>query len=269
MRYPFSWGPTIFPSVFAAIMARFLRGFAAIKLEHGTTVSTLEFLLQSRTVFSTITGLFVLRQLCIAALFLILLWSLSPLGGQASLRVVYKGHLVEDSEHDFTYFAYFSESFTGGDDGPGVERRIAINSAFTALLVSPASVKDASQDLYGNIKIPLLESVPHSESMDTWRYIPQDQNVSWSSMAGLPVDRLPIYGLSRFIINTGFMVAGCEVTGISCPSKVSINNSTGNGTALCGNIATARACKESSGNFAVLKLRTMSECAALSIRQCP
>ncbi|KAK7993219.1 hypothetical protein PG989_006600 [Apiospora arundinis] len=252
------YGPTLFPIVFAAIIARFLRALAAIKLEHGTTVSTLEHLLQSRTVFSAVTAPFTLRQLRIAAPLLLALWSLSPLGGQASLRLVYTAPHLETSKHNFTYLAYVSGSFTGGrGSSAGDDRRIGIYSVFTASLMSPIAGQRAHQDLYGNIKIPLLNRVRNFTYTDTWKVLRQDEDVPWSSLVGLPVENVPASGVSRFIISTGYMVAACEVAGLNY--SLPVNNGTGYGSALCGNARDGAysKCHESGGNFAVSKVGPM------------
>lgn len=82
------YGPTIFPIAFAAIMGTCLRNVAAWKLERGITVLSLEHLLGSRTVFSAITTPLSLRTVNILTLCLIFLWVLSPIGGQATFRLI-------------------------------------------------------------------------------------------------------------------------------------------------------------------------------------
>jgi len=75
------WMPTIFPIVFAAITGNLLKAIASWKLERGISVLSLEFLLSSRTVFSTVTTPFAIRMVNWATPFLIILWALSPIGG--------------------------------------------------------------------------------------------------------------------------------------------------------------------------------------------
>ncbi|KAK8063028.1 hypothetical protein PG997_015125 [Apiospora hydei] len=243
-------GPTLVPIVFAAIVARFLRALAAIKLEHGTTVSTLDHLLQSCTVFSAVTAPFTLRKLRIAAPLPVGALVAFPLGGQASLRLVYTAPHMETLKHNFTYLAYVPGSSTGGKgSSAGDDRRIGIYSAFTASLMSPIAGQRAHQDLYGNIKIPLLNRIHNSTYTDTWEELRQDEDVTWSSLVGLPIENIPTSGVSRFTISTGYMVAACEVAGINY--SLPVNNGTGYGSALCGNNRRYSECYESGGNFAI------------------
>ena len=88
LRVAARYGPTVFPIAFAAVVANCLKAISAWNLERGITVISLEYLLGSRTVFSAVTTPLKLRSMSALAPFLILLWALSPLGGQASLRLV-------------------------------------------------------------------------------------------------------------------------------------------------------------------------------------
>jgi hypothetical protein len=56
--------------------------------ERGTTVGLLEQLFGSTTVASTLKTQLMLRQYNFVAVLLLLLWSLSPLGGQGVLRLI-------------------------------------------------------------------------------------------------------------------------------------------------------------------------------------
>jgi len=60
--------------------------------------------MKSHTVFGTLEGQFQLRSISIIGTVLICLWILSPIGSQASLRVLGKACAVTTSSSDILYF---------------------------------------------------------------------------------------------------------------------------------------------------------------------
>lgn len=85
-----------------------------------------------------------------------------------------------------------------------------INAAFMTFLTSSAASKASSQDLFGNIKIPILDTLPGNSD---WRNVPGTQDVVWSSLTGIPVYQPPTSGVSSFTMNTGYMTTDCVVSG--------------------------------------------------------
>lgn len=77
--------PTTFPLVFAAVVGRALNFFARLRLEQGSSLGVLEQLVGSQTVYGAVWVQVVLRNFNVLGVFLVLLWLVSPLGGQASL----------------------------------------------------------------------------------------------------------------------------------------------------------------------------------------
>ncbi|CAM1509075.1 Fc.00g028140.m01.CDS01 [Cosmosporella sp. VM-42] len=213
------YSPTIFPIAFAAAVANLLKAAAAWKLERGISVLSLEFLLNSRTVFSAVASPIALRVANGLTPALIMLWMLSPLGGQAALRVVSVGPSTA-SEPWSSEFLEFNGRFTHGGPGSSAGPDIlpAIVGAFTAALSSPKDVKEASQDAFGNIKIPMVE--PYLETGTPsedggWYTLDNRSDIVWSSLAGLPMLRPNDSGLRvnlSFTMETAYMYASCKVT---------------------------------------------------------
>jgi hypothetical protein len=100
--------------MFTAIVGRFLTSLAAWRLECGVEVAAVEYLAGSRTVFGTISTPFRLKLLHRTLPVLLVLWSLSPLGGQASLRVVYPGPMNYTVPISYTNSLTPSEKIRGG-----------------------------------------------------------------------------------------------------------------------------------------------------------
>ncbi|KAL2680622.1 hypothetical protein Neosp_008224 [[Neocosmospora] mangrovei] len=79
---------TLFPIIFASTVGRFVYEVARWKLEQGVTLGTLEQLLGSQTVGSTVlthAKLCIMNPLGVGLLFI---WIFSPLGGQSLLRIL-------------------------------------------------------------------------------------------------------------------------------------------------------------------------------------
>jgi len=146
--------------VFSAIIGRFLTSIAAWRLEHGVDVASVEYLIGSRTVFGVVSTPIRLRILHYALPILLALWALSPLGGQANLRVLSLVPMYTNATIPVSYLESLSRSYLGVPGGQTEQMwGSAINAVFMGALFAPASTRKGYQDLYGNLKIPLLQDL--------------------------------------------------------------------------------------------------------------
>ena len=185
-----------------------------MKLEKGTSTLTMEHLLSSRTVFGAVIAPITLKSFHVLTPVLIILWALSPFGGQASLRIISTKPSDSSTPTNFTYLAFASTFGNEGIGSASAEALIPANGVFTAALAGSAVDKASPQDAYGNIKIPIFEKLPPPASGNNtqWRNIPES-GVVWSSLTGIPVLGIPTSGTSSFILNTGYMSSDCGVSG--------------------------------------------------------
>lgn len=154
-------GPTIFPILFAAIAARSLRSVARYQAERVAKLGSLEMLVGSRSVWATMEMAFHIRSFTTTTIFLILFWILSPLGGQAALRLMTRKDANNSSPLTVRYFDTGPAAgiWPNGGFGPvGTQFESIENIVFSAAIVSPDTIKRSSQDTWGNIKIPRLEA---------------------------------------------------------------------------------------------------------------
>jgi hypothetical protein len=105
-----------------------------------------------------------------------MVWAMNPLGGQLSLRVVSKETNVTTIE---TPILFVNPSLSWDNRAVGVDEGVptasldrVIENVFTTSLLSPNSSKNGTQDIFGNIQIPLLEYLMLNETTDTdgWLY---------------------------------------------------------------------------------------------------
>ncbi|KAF4909197.1 hypothetical protein CGCF415_v006057 [Colletotrichum fructicola] len=219
------YSPTLFPIAFSAVAASFLKAAAAWRLEQGISVLSLEYLLNCRTVFSAFTTPTSLRAANRLTPLLIILWALSPLGGQAALRVMEMVPSTATVPWLFQNLEFMSAfRHSGPQSSAGFSLLPSIQSAFVTALGTPADIKAEPQDLFGNIKIPMVEAFQSLHQMehdkrqdnDGWYQLDSKSATStvWSSIAGIPVATLG--GLSSkanysFAFETSYIYADCSV----------------------------------------------------------
>ncbi|KAH0426673.1 hypothetical protein CcaCcLH18_10181 [Colletotrichum camelliae] len=243
------YSPTLFPIAFSAVAASFLKATAAWRLEQGISVLSLEYLLNCRTVFSAFTTPISLRAANRLTPLLIVLWALSPLGGQAALRVMETVPSTATEPWLFQNLEFMSAfRHSGPQSSAGFSLLPSIQSAFVTALGTPADIKAEPQDLFGNIKIPMIEAFEdwnrtqddrqddsrqddnrqddnrqddnrqddNRQDDDGWYHLESKSAMSpvWSAIAGIPV--VALGGLSSkanysFAFETSYMYADCSV----------------------------------------------------------
>ncbi|PMD34426.1 hypothetical protein L207DRAFT_638916 [Hyaloscypha variabilis F] len=196
---------TLFPLVFAAIIGRTLAKIAAWKLEKGVRLQTLEQLTCSRTVFSSITTQFALRSYNLLGLLIVAIWFLSPLGAQAPLRILSVGFQPIITYSEVPYLTTRAQtSFAGWPNDDLFST--SLGGIWLSCLLAPNSVKSSHLDLWGNVKIPYLNSTPNDSS---WSDSPPDLEASdYSSFLGTPLFNIPL-GNSTFYIESTYIRLNC------------------------------------------------------------
>jgi hypothetical protein len=112
---------------------------------------------------------------------LLLLWSLSPIGGQASLRALER---VDRTTYNVTTIAYLhtgagSLREVAGIHGNDTVKLEMASQLFVSLLTAPIDMKTSPRDNWGNVRVPRLEMLagaPNATTTDDsdggWRAIP-------------------------------------------------------------------------------------------------
>ena len=182
------YGPTIFPILFAAVVGRALKGLLSWRLERGAELGTLDVLSGSYTLVSTVITQLTLRILSVTGLLLIILWALSPVGGQASLRVMTVGNATTNSTTSFEYVNRRTSFnlFRNADDSTILA---VVNGLVVASLLNPN--KDLPVDTWNNVKIPMIEPLEAASGPedDGW-YRPSGNQTVYSSLIGIPVSNM-------------------------------------------------------------------------------
>ena len=161
-------------------MGRSLRNIALWAAERGEKLGVLEQLMGSVSIFGTFTAQISLWRGNIVSAVLVPLWMLSPLGGQAALRLMgVRLHGVTIQQR-LNYMSYEQPSLLEGNLSSSALN--AINALYTTA-IGAQDDKPHTYDQWGNIKIPFLESLnignrdtstdlTHNKDQNGWTLVP-------------------------------------------------------------------------------------------------
>jgi hypothetical protein len=170
--------------------------------ERGTTIGLLEQLFGSTTVASTLKTQLMLRQYNFVAVLLLLLWSLSPLGGQGVLRLITVADQRVVAPASVYYLTPNTTSVLIHDPGYVIS---GIGAVYLSSIISLNSTQNGPQDSWGNIKVPRIESLKDVlPDADGWKVLPEGPPVSYSSLVGVTVANVSARGNSTFVMTSYF-----------------------------------------------------------------
>ncbi|KAL1388904.1 hypothetical protein HDK64DRAFT_337626 [Phyllosticta capitalensis] len=194
--------PTIYPYLFAATIARCLKNVAKWRTEGGLTVGTMAQLLSSTTISNTAMMPWRLRSISPLMLALLLGWTLSPLGSQASLRIISTAPRTRNSNFIIETFQTnlsitdlpTTGSFTA-DEGRDL--------AFSAALAASNTTRNSSVDSWSNLFVPVIEEIEKASNHDSegWYRKTDLDTVPHASLLGIPFtpEHLPYSASFAFV----------------------------------------------------------------------
>jgi hypothetical protein len=247
---------TLWPIFFAAVLGPVLKALALHRAERGVklgvsripstdswkqahTSEILELLFTSQTLASTLRSCFLLRNISVWSFILVVMWSLSPIGGQGALRAMSLRENATSYEYPITSYPY--SNLTAFDAGPfnsgasgGAslinQFRAPIGAVFStqdiALLhadnTSKAfsstvqrlggmqeSIKITQRNLWRNVRIPFLHTLEgYHPQVTEWLPVPNGTIPAHSSLIGVPIRGHPSMrsGNTSFVVETNYQV---------------------------------------------------------------
>jgi hypothetical protein len=145
-------------------------------------------------------------------------WALSPLGGQSALRLLAVTHVPINSTLEVSYYQAGNpgQSFLSGSD---VARyQAAMVAHFAAALLGADKNKKDSFDMWGNPKIPVLETLSE-EASDGWRSVTTRSPIQFSSLIGVRLQGLCSDCNITFSIETAYNDLSCHNIGRHVPGR--------------------------------------------------
>jgi hypothetical protein len=191
--------------VFSLVVGHTVRQIGSWKLERGTSLGSLEQIMGSVALGSTIITQALLRRPNVLALLLLMTWALSPIGSQSSLQILTVAVHPTVSNSTVPYFNTDAvPGFSEGDfwNGP------SLNALFSSSLMAPASIRNSSMDLWGNVKIPDISRLPSLANSTGWTNIP-GHNTTYSSVLGIPLSNLSKQGNTTFLLESSYIALDC------------------------------------------------------------
>jgi hypothetical protein len=211
-----SQGPTIYPILFAAIIGRALKSIAFWKLERGGRIGTLDRLFGSMTIVQTIITQIQMSSVSLLGLLLIAIWSLSPLGGQASLRIIDSTTKSSNTSQLFQYIDV-SSNILGAEysGGSSPELYVPVDVLFGAAMLGSPSASLSSVDAWGNLKVPWIENLESSKfDAEGWYPVPQlNSSDHFTSLIGVPLSMISDASnlATSFNMETSYWTLECPV----------------------------------------------------------
>ncbi|CZR58158.1 uncharacterized protein PAC_08049 [Phialocephala subalpina] len=227
------YGPTMFSILFAAIAGGAMKAIATWRIQKGSTIGFIEQLLGSNTISGALITQVQLRAFNILGLILVVLWCLSPLGSQASLRVVSVRRSFPSDVTSLKALDTFAGYELGSAEGES-EALTTVRAPFTAAMMSASLLKNRNQDLWGNIRIPAIERLVVFDESTTWLDIPDPTSVEYHSLVGAPLTGLESTGTgsTTFTLSGSYLNVTC---GVLEPQATSTNFTASNVTKPGGN----------------------------------
>lgn len=202
--------PTLFPIMFAAVCGRFMRTYALWRAEKGSALGILEQLNGSQNLIAALERAILIPDLGLLSVGIVLVWLLSPLGGQSSLRVLGRGHSTHANE---TTVYYFNTTAQGGGPAFGgssaySDLQNGLNAVFQATMTSLENTK--GRDIWGNIKIPVMQYMTSQVGSDGWLDFDENTyNAPYSALNGLIISGLRDDTSSNFSVESSYFNLSC------------------------------------------------------------
>ncbi|KAE9974526.1 hypothetical protein BLS_010048 [Venturia inaequalis] len=214
--------PSIFPIVFAALMGKLFKHLALYRAERGVTLLELERLVGCQSLFAAVERQFATRRLDFWGFSILALWALSPVGGQAALRILHRESQVVPFNKTLRYLPIEAAQFTsmGGADMAS-EDYPSYGPLYLASLRTNQGLQNSTMDLWGNVKIPDIDSlsVVNQSLGKGWFNVDYSHPVTYTSLLGLPVFGIPSAGNSSFEVLSRY-------NKLECPNVTFVGNIT-------------------------------------------
>lgn len=194
---------TLFPFCFAVVVGHTAQKVAQLRLEHGAPVSILQQWMGSTTVFSAIATQLTLRSFNPLGLGLLCVWTLSPVGAQAALRMLSASFRTTSSSPVLAYLNVTATSRLLPAASLSYPNTAA-DQMFVASLVTTSRTEQSSTDLWGNVKIPILGN------QTTWMQSAGQGDPVYSTLIGLPVLGLLENGNTTATVTTSYLSFNCS-----------------------------------------------------------
>lgn len=142
-----------------------------------------------------------------------MLWLLSPLGGQSSLRILGFSNRLIISQGQIHYFSLSPapDTYSVFESEEDYSSFI-VSALLDASLMQSDNVLNSPVDQWNNVKIPRLDNLsPFTEAAlgNPWISVNQTTQKAWSPLTGLMILQLPVADTSNFTLESSYLNLSC------------------------------------------------------------
>lgn len=171
------------------------------------------------TIVQTIVTQVQMRSLSLLSLLLIAIWSLSPLGGQASLRIIHPLIHHNITTRPLEYANTNAKILTYGYGSDDTDSMFTpTNVLFGAAMLGITSSSSHYVDSWNNLKVPWIEYLdPSTADVDGWYPVPKllqlNSSDDFTSLIGIPLSTISSASnlTTSFNIETSYWTLSCPV----------------------------------------------------------
>lgn len=211
--------PTIYPILFAAVAARFYKNFGRWNLEQpdGIRLAVLEQIMGSQSFAGAVERLLFVRAQVSVGFVILVIWAMSPLGGQAGARMVYHSYREILSSGNVYYVdsGYQVSSYSSMEFQYVSE--LSVKSLYSSSLLQSPDQKSAARDLWEMPRIPQRDKSKAKGEMYEIDQGALDRGENeYYSLLGTKIQGLDFIKQSdaqlKFSVQTSFMDFECHNT---------------------------------------------------------
>ncbi|RSL67756.1 hypothetical protein CEP54_003066 [Fusarium duplospermum] len=207
--------PTIYPILFAAVSSRFYKALARWCLErpNGIGLATLEQIFGSQSFAAAVERVFFVRTQVTIGSGILLLWAMSPLGGQSASRLLAPGNSTTTSNIVVYFSDPGSQFFAFPTWGSFDDKKSIITPLYSSTLMSSQQQKGSPRDLWELPKVPQWSP---ERQMDEWYDIKDDAfsrgDSHYTSLLGIKIQGLDSSSADQqydFTVKSSYMDFKC------------------------------------------------------------
>ncbi|OJD32453.1 uncharacterized protein BKCO1_3800021 [Diplodia corticola] len=144
------------------------------------------------------------------SIFIVLLWLLSPAGGQSAIRLLTKEPIIATTTSTVRYLPIEVQShlFLNGADDAFTSWGLYV-PLFTMSLLTQKT-QSQPRDTLGNVKIPALDTAHPSVEGEGWQDVDYSQEVQYTSLLGIPTTGIPAKGDVTFTMASRYWDVTCS-----------------------------------------------------------
>ncbi|VUC22401.1 unnamed protein product [Clonostachys rosea] len=208
--------PTIYPILFAAVAARFYKNLGRWHLEQpdGISLAALEQIMGSQSFAGALERLLFVRTQVPIGILILVIWVMSPLGGQGGARMVNHAHneYLSNGNVFYVHPSYQVSSYSSQEYE--ITMRLGINTLYSSSLLSSPDQKLAPRDLWEMPKIPQRDkSKPRGEMYEIDKEALSRGDNEYYSLIGTKIQGLDFAKQSNAVLNftveTSFIEYDC------------------------------------------------------------